>query len=66
MVVRDELESPLHHRTVEELQWYFEQLRAIPNARVRPTDERFMRAADAFERPRFYRHALVKRHACGP
>src|SRR5207244_2491770 len=54
-VVRDELESPLHPHTVEELQWYFGQLRAMPNGRVRPSDERFIRAADAFERPRFYR-----------
>ena len=53
-VVRDELESPLHARTVEELKWYFEQLRATPNARLRPADERFEKAADAFERPRFY------------
>ena len=54
-VVHDELESPLHARTVEELTWYFGQLRAMPNARVRPTDERFRRAAEAFERPRFHR-----------
>jgi hypothetical protein len=54
-VVRDELESPLHPRTVEDLKWYFGQLRAMPNVRIRPTDERFQRAADAFERPRFYR-----------
>jgi hypothetical protein len=53
-VIRDELESPLHPHTVEELKWYFEQLRAMPNPRFRPTDERFLRAADAFERPRFY------------
>jgi hypothetical protein len=54
-VVRDELESPLHTHTIEELKWYFGQLRATPNARIRPTDERFERAAEAFERPRFYR-----------
>jgi hypothetical protein len=54
-VVRDELESPLHPKTVEELKWYFRQLRATPNARVRPTDERLDRASEAFERPRFYR-----------
>jgi hypothetical protein len=41
--------------TVEELKWYFAQLRAKPNVRVRPADERFERASEAFERPRFYR-----------
>src|ERR1700693_412959 len=54
-VVRDELESPLLAHTVEELKWYFGQLRATPNVRIRPTDERFERASEAFERPRFYR-----------
>jgi hypothetical protein len=54
-VVREELESPLAPRTVEELTWYFGQLRAMPNARTRPPGERFERAAEAFERPRFYR-----------
>ena len=53
-VVRDELESPLHPRTIDELTWYFEQVRGTPNPSLRPTDERFMRAAEAFERPRFY------------
>jgi hypothetical protein len=62
-VVREELESPLHPRTVEELKWYFGQLRAVPNARTRPPGERFERAAESFERPRFYllyRHWLKK------
>jgi hypothetical protein len=54
-VVRDELEHSLPPRTVEELKWYFGQLQALPNAHIRPTDERFERAAEAFERPRFYR-----------
>ena len=54
-VVRDELESPLQAHTVEELKWYFGQLRPTPNARIRPADERFERASEAFERPRFYR-----------
>jgi hypothetical protein len=54
-VVRDELESPLLAHTVEELKWYFGQLRATPNVRIRPADERFERASEAFERPRFYR-----------
>jgi hypothetical protein len=53
-VVRDELESPLHPRTIEELKRHFEQVRATPNASLRLTDERLMRAAEAFERPRFY------------
>ena len=35
--------------------WYFGQLRAMPNARTRLPGERFERAAEAFERPRFYR-----------
>jgi hypothetical protein len=54
-VVRDELESPLHAHTVEELKWYFGLLRATPNIRTRHVDERFVRASGAFERPRFYR-----------
>lgn len=53
-VVRDELESPLHPKNVEEVAWYFEQLRMLPTNHVRPTDDRFVRAAEAFERPRFY------------
>ena len=53
-VVRDELESPLHPKTVEELRWYFEQLRAMRKRRVRPMNERLEHAAEAFERPRFY------------
>jgi hypothetical protein len=54
-VVREELESPLRPRTVKELKWYFGELRAMPNAHARPPGERFERAAEAFERPRFYR-----------
>jgi hypothetical protein len=54
-VVHDELETPLHPQTVEELKWYFGQLRAAPHARIRLTDERSERASEAFERPRFYR-----------
>lgn len=53
-VIHDEFESPLHAHTVEELRWYFEQVRAVPRPESRPSDERFLRAADAFERPRFY------------
>ena len=58
-VVRDELDSPLHPRTIEDLTRYFEQVRGTPNPSLRPTDERFLRAAAAFERPRFY--ALYRR-----
>ena len=54
-VVHDELETPLHPQTVEELKWYFGQLRAAPHARIRLTSERSERASEAFERPRFYR-----------
>jgi hypothetical protein len=54
-VVRDELESPLHPHTVEELKWYFGVLRATPNVHTRHTDERYLRASEAFRRPRFYR-----------
>jgi hypothetical protein len=58
--VREEWDSPLHPRTVEELKSYFEQLRATSSARVRPgSDERLDRAAQAFERPRF--HTLYRR-----
>jgi hypothetical protein len=53
-VIHDEFESPLHVHTVEELRWYFEQVRAVPRPESRPSDERFLRAAEAFERPRFY------------
>jgi hypothetical protein len=53
--VREEWESPLHPRTVEELTWYFERRRAV-TGQIRPgSDERLDRAAQAFERPRFYR-----------
>jgi len=53
--VREEWDSALHPRTVEELKWYFEQMRAS-SARVRPgSDERLDRAVQAFERPRFSR-----------
>ncbi len=54
-VVHDELESPLHPRTLEELKWYFAELKASPKARVRPGDERFRCAANGFDTPRFRR-----------
>jgi hypothetical protein len=53
-VIHDEFESPLHLHTVEELTWYFEQRRALPDAGLGRAHERFVRAADVFERPRFY------------
>jgi hypothetical protein len=54
--VREEWDSPLHRRTVEELKWYFEQRRATSSARVRlGSGERLDRAVQAFERPRFSR-----------
>lgn len=54
-VVREELESPLHGHTVEELTWYFGQVGTLPNERLRwPSDERLERARWAFESPRFY------------
>lgn len=52
-VIHDEWESPLHPRTVEELRWYFEQRRAAPNPSVLLSDDRSLRATDAFARPRF-------------
>ena len=53
-VVREEFESPLQARTIDDLRWYFERLRASRNGSVRPVDERSLQAAEAFERPRFY------------
>jgi hypothetical protein len=53
-VIHDEFESPLQPHTVEELMWYFEQRRTMPSTGLGRADERFVRAADAFERPRFY------------
>jgi hypothetical protein len=54
-VVREEWESPLHPRSVEELMWYFERRREMNGRIRRGSDERLDRAAQAFERPRFYR-----------
>jgi hypothetical protein len=54
-VVHDELESPLDPRTLEELKWYFAELKARRKARIRPGDERFKRAANGFDKPRFRR-----------
>ena len=54
-VVHEEWDSPLQARTVDELRWYFGQLRTMPSGRLELGDERFASAARAFERPRFYR-----------
>jgi hypothetical protein len=54
-VVQEELETPLHPRMIEELKWYFAQLRRGPSARIDATAERFHRAADGFGTSRFYR-----------
>src|SRR5438132_381554 len=40
-------------RTVDELKWYFEQRHRIGSTQFHPSDERFIRAADAFDAPRF-------------
>jgi hypothetical protein len=55
-VVREEWETPLHPRTVDELRWYFEQRRSLrPGQSPFPVDARFERAATAFQGPRFDR-----------
>jgi hypothetical protein len=54
-VVREELETTLHPRTIEELKWYFAQLRGGRTARVEATAERFLRAVDVFGASRFHR-----------
>jgi hypothetical protein len=58
-VVGEELDTPLHPRNIDELKWYFEQLRVTTDPSSRLGDDRFARAHRAFERPRFqtlYRH----------
>jgi hypothetical protein len=55
-VVREEWETPLHPRTVDELRWYFEQRRSLkPGQSPFPIDARFEHAASAFHGPRFDR-----------
>jgi len=51
---RDELATPLATTTLDELRWYFEQVRRAATSRTSlPRDRRFRRAQDAFAAPRF-------------
>jgi hypothetical protein len=53
-VVWNQLLTPLRTETLDELRWYFEQVRAHPTpSRSDDPDERFYRARDAFSAPRF-------------
>jgi hypothetical protein len=53
-VVWNQLLTPLRAETLDELRWYFGQLRAHPTlSRCNDLDERFYRARDAFSAPRF-------------
>jgi hypothetical protein len=46
--------TPLRTDALDELRWYFEQVRAHPApSRCADLDERFYRARDAFSEPRF-------------
>ena len=55
-VVREEWETPLHPRTLDELRWYFEQRRSRgPGQSPFPIDIRFEQAANVFQGPRFDR-----------
>ena len=60
---RDELAAPFSPTTLDEVRWYFEQLRrAVTNRTRLPFDARFRRAQYAFAAPRFrvlYRRWLV-------
>jgi hypothetical protein len=58
-VVGEEFDTPLHPRTIEELTWYFEQLRATRDPNFRLGEDRFLRAHSVFNCPRF--HARYKR-----
>ncbi len=59
-VVWNQLLTPLRTETLDELRWYFEQVRAQPTlSRRSDLDERFYRARDAFSAPRF--KALYRR-----
>jgi hypothetical protein len=58
-VVGEEFDTPLHPRTIEDVRWYFEQLRATSDPNSRLGEQRFLRARQAFDRPRF--HALYSR-----
>ena len=53
-VVWNQLLTPLKNETIDELRWYFEQVRSHPTpSRSDDLDERFYRARDAFSAPRF-------------
>ena len=58
-IVEEEFDAPLHSRNIEELKWYFEQLRVATDQSSRLGDDRFLRALRAFDHPRF--HALYQR-----
>jgi hypothetical protein len=54
IVVWNQLLTPLRSETIDDLRWYFEQVRAYPTpSRGDDLDERFYRARDAFSAPRF-------------
>jgi hypothetical protein len=53
-VVWNQLLTPLRTETLDELRWYFQQVRTHPApSRSNDLDERFYRARDAFSAPRF-------------
>ena len=53
-VVWNQLLTPLRTEMLDELRWYFEQLRSHPTpSRSNDLDERFYEARDAFSAPRF-------------
>jgi hypothetical protein len=53
-VVWNQLLTPLRTETLDELRWYFEQVRAHPTpSSSNDLDERFYTARDAFSAPRF-------------
>lgn len=53
-VVRNQLLMPLRAETLDEVRWYFDQLRAhLTPLRSNDLDQRFCRARDAFSTPRF-------------
>jgi hypothetical protein len=53
-VVWNQLLTPLRTETLDDLRWYFEQVRSHPTpSRSNDLDERFYRARDAFSAPRF-------------
>lgn len=54
VVFRDELATPLSPSTIDELRWYFEQVKCAAASRMRlPVDARVRHAQEAFEAPRF-------------